>query len=182
MYQSLFFLVLCVRWPVQPVISGNHCSDHYSDHCWTLFRPPFISATLSTTLPAITLSITLPITVDLSHNFLSGEIPSFLDGVETLRWNNHFAGKGVGWGAIVSKWTVDRRSAMVNMINKRTKTREEWVAAVWAAVRWRWFSMARVVMFETVAVVRWWWWRWVAVVPNGGNGDVYRLSRLQVIL
>ncbi|KAI3804264.1 hypothetical protein L1987_25682 [Smallanthus sonchifolius] len=33
-------------------------------------------------------------TVDLSHNFLSGEIPNFLDGVETLFLNNnHFTGK-----------------------------------------------------------------------------------------
>ncbi|KAI3504212.1 hypothetical protein L1887_32757 [Cichorium endivia] len=33
-------------------------------------------------------------TIDLSHNFLSGEIPNFLDSVETLFLNNnHFTGK-----------------------------------------------------------------------------------------
>nr|XP_043629218.1 receptor protein-tyrosine kinase CEPR1-like [Erigeron canadensis] len=70
----------------------------------SLFRCSFLSSMylqrnnfsgelrLSSPLPAVFLGPGS--TVDLSHNFLSGEIPEFLSGVETLFLNNNrFAGK-----------------------------------------------------------------------------------------
>ncbi|KAK1430396.1 hypothetical protein QVD17_13100 [Tagetes erecta] len=54
---------------------------------------PFLSTSTSTSTSSFEL-YGFGSTIDLSHNLLSGEIPSFLDSVETLFLNNnHFTGK-----------------------------------------------------------------------------------------